>query len=107
MEVHEFVKESLLQVMRGVRDAGSDWIAEAAANGIVHPSNTGPSFRNVEFDLSVVVTESKEAEGGAKISVFGQGIGGKGSKKLGTTSTSRIQFKVPVTLPKGVRAKAE
>jgi len=120
MDLKEFVREALVQVTSGVREA-QDQVREKG--GYVNPSvvssasgqpeathfgtlNSGQNVLLMEFDVAVTATDSTEGGAGAKLavaSVFSIQAGGKGTS--GSESTSRIRFKVPFALPLDAESK--
>ena len=114
MELSEFVKQSLIQIVSGVKASQDEIQSQGGyANPAVYassPSNAstthfgsvgdGQNVLLVDFDVAVTVTETMEGGVGGKLSVasfFNVEAGGKGS--TASEATSRIQFKVPLALP--------
>ena len=124
MDLHEFVRESLTQIVQGVSAASE---AVRTAGGMINPSleksvvldkaqligqlHTGQAVFLVEFD--VAVTAASATAGGAAaglqvVSFFEAKVGGKTQST--TESVSRIRFPVPLALPmdpESVRLAAE
>jgi hypothetical protein len=111
MEIKEFVKETLVQIIEGVKDAQKQ-IGTDSDNGEIIPvlsrhragdnliSYSGNVVHNVHFDVAVTVAEGSETKGGAGIQVASLlEIGGSKGKSASNTSQSRIQFHVPITYP--------
>lgn len=99
MNLQDFIKETLVEIMQGVRDAqqeiGANTSGEpATVTGTIVGSNV---LQQVDFD--VAVTTTSESGGGAKVSVLGIGAGMDG--KSSTEAVSRIKFSVPIKLPRG------
>jgi hypothetical protein len=114
MEVREFVRDVLVDVIKGIKEAQR----EAGVGGYVAPADVGdhrfPQDAGVynearivstvvKFDMAVTAETSKQGGGGAKvrITVVGAEIGGKLAAK--DTQVSRIQFSVPILMPKNPR----
>src|SRR5262249_33685975 len=93
MEVDEFVRQTLEQIIRGVKGA------HAQATGLGARVGSDGKTTLVEFDLAVTVNESGEASAGVGIIVLGVGIGAKGKRGSETSIVSRMKFSVPVMLP--------
>jgi hypothetical protein len=122
MDLREFVKEALLQVVSGVTEAQE---AVHAKGGYVNPSalshvgdhsqttlfatlSSGQNVFLIDFDVAVTASESVDAGGSAKLSVvslFSAQVGGKSATS--TESVSRIRFKVPLALPLDATSKAD
>lgn len=112
MKLNEFVKETLVQIARGVHDAQQD---VRALGGMVNPatlsaSQTSGSYFSsvdsmhhvflVDFDVAVEVSETTgtNAEAGLSVATFAKlGAGGKSTNANSTSN--RIAFKVPLALP--------
>lgn len=114
MELSEFVKQSLTQIVQGVKES-QDAIRKQGgyANPAVFTSapgkesathfgsvSDGQNVLLVDFDVAVTVTDTVEGGIGGKLSVaslFKVEAGSKGSSA--SEATSRIKFKVPLALP--------
>jgi hypothetical protein len=114
MDIQQFVKEALLQVVQGIRDAQSEMHVHG---GVVNPSIYGGltgakedsyvgalegtrPIMLMSFDIAVTASENTAGNVGAKLtvaSVFSAGAGGTLANASATTS--RIAFKVPVVFP--------
>ncbi len=104
MEIKEFIKE----VIGDITDAVIEINSEKRSSGvIVCPSKfsskgeifsiteDGRMVRNVDFNLSVVVSGKNEANAGLKISIARVGIGNETTN----STTSTISFSIPVAFP--------
>lgn len=97
MDLEKFVKETLLQVLRGIRGA-ADEVEEH--EGRVSPELVGGTLQNIEFDVAVFASEDSATGGKAGIRVASMiGIGGKKEVSSSHRSESRIKFTVPVEYP--------
>lgn len=109
MELQEFIRAVLVQLVRGVENAQDDLKTSKAS---INPLGTKaqialeqdkemPSFTNVEFEVAVEVKNSGEQSGGVgiQVAVFRMGVDGK--KAESESHTSRLRFAVPVHLPLG------
>lgn len=125
MELKDFVKESLCAIAEGVAQANLQlprW--KSAANSTlvrIEESHVGwdqivseakKVYREatVEFDVAVIASEESSNEKGGKLTVATPSLFGfKASGDGGTTmsgmtqasTTSRIRFSIPLTLPEG------
>jgi len=106
MNLQEFIKETLLQILRGIGDAKREFHSLGTDLGAI-----GPMFRrvgdfneddieHVEFDVAVTVSESKEGSGAGKLNVAMLSMGGDKKHAHGTETVSRVKFKVPIIPPK-------
>ncbi|MBK9550319.1 MAG: hypothetical protein IPO52_14750 [Gemmatimonadetes bacterium] len=108
MQLDEFVKSTLRQIIHGVRDAQNELGADGAAvnpgvrtgpsSRIVH--STGTILQDVEFDIAVTVSESENSGSGLRVGV--PWVSGKieaGSDRQ-HSQVSRIKFVVPVAFPR-------
>ncbi len=111
MNLKDFVKDSITQIIEGIVEA-DDIISEKKAH--VNPtyrSTTGsaiPIAGNYHMlKFNVAVTETKEAKAGAKAGVktgivgvfLGASAEAGGAIGKGSENLSRIEFEVPVTYP--------
>jgi hypothetical protein len=107
MELKKFVAETIENILAGISEAqegqhGDDVASQLrmadgvkVGDGLMTVAG-GRVMTTIHFDVGVTVTE--ESNAGAKISVVGIGIGGGLS---GTTvGQNRIQFSLPLLLPK-------
>ena len=109
MELQEFIRTALVQLVKGVESAQNDLkTSKAAINPLgtkaqiaLEQNRETPSFTNVEFEVAVEVKNSGEQSGGVgiQIAVFKMGIDGK--KAESESHMSRLRFTVPVHLPPG------
>ncbi len=91
MELKDFIKETLVEIIEGVKDAQG-----AIDSGSV-VGRRQESAQTVDFD--VAVTTSSATEGGGKVSVMGIGSAGlEGSTS--SEAVTRIKFAVPIDLPR-------
>jgi hypothetical protein len=112
VELKEFVRESLKQIVEGVSEAQEPVRRHGGyVNPTVLPKTTSdahfgeflPSGQQVflvEFDVAVAVNEQTGTHAEAKLQVasfLSLGVGGKSGDAQQTTQ--RIKFKVPLALP--------
>jgi hypothetical protein len=95
IELREFVRATLLDVLNGVDDARKDETVGARA-GITWTGRTTSEAAKVEFDVAVTAenTDAAKGNGGVKVAVFSVGVSGEVSSK--NTTVSRIKFAVPI-----------
>lgn len=111
LELRDFVRESLRQIIGGVVEA-QHALAEGGLGGEISPTvksewtqspvaygESGMPIQSVEFDIAVIAGEKSDKTGslGVGISVFKLGAGGKSEST--NSNTSRISFSVPISLP--------
>lgn len=107
MNLREFVKDTLEEIVRGVQDAQSSEVGEnispaarsAGSNIGVYVARKGNIAFTVNFDVAVTVSESADAEGGGKVTVLAANVGGKLTSNTSEKTVTRLQFGVPVTFP--------
>jgi len=105
MELRNFIKEALKDIMGGVADAQKE-----IADGVVVPP-TADSFKSVETGISnivpvefeVTVTTDEKAGSEAKLSVVAAVVGGhvKGDSSNASGHVGKLSFKVPVKFELG------
>lgn len=104
MRIKEFVKE----VIGDISDAVNELNKEKFKDGlIVGPSDIsrygeaitqyedGRIIRNIEFNISVTVSDKNEAGGGLMVSIVKAGINNESTN----SSTNSIKFSIPIVLP--------
>lgn len=119
MELKEFIRTALIEIVGGVVEAATDpnvretgaKISPRVAAGtdkgvsyVVRREDGGGTAFLVEFDLSIVVTETanseKEGAGNLRImSMVKLGAGGKVQEADSRTIAQHIRFSVPVRFP--------
>lgn len=111
MDLKDFVKQTLVQITAGVKDAQGE---VRTLGGIVNPATRnatdggGAYFSTideihhvflVDFDVAVTVTENSATDAGAKINVAVLKLGAGGESSNSSAATNRLTFKVPLALP--------
>jgi hypothetical protein len=109
MELREFVKAALVEVIAGIRDAQETefgaYIVPRSDGGHKYASNDrfSESARLkstiVDFDIALTTEDSSSVGAGGGIKVLGVGAGVKGDKASRDMAVSRIQFAIPLLLP--------
>jgi hypothetical protein len=109
VDVREFVKESLLQIALGVKDANSEFKKlgiDAEAQPSFSRSKTPSGSSNhgvadtekVNFDIAVTAESRNEVgsekTGGVGLSVFSADLTGSSSAQNSTSNASRLQFAI-------------
>lgn len=112
IELKDFVRDSLVQIVEGVAEA-RDPIAKLG--GLVNPvGNTdqrnvrkGHEFNPmsgstefVEFDVAISVGETESKSSGVGLFVGPVGLGAKSDGEESNSSTTKIKFAVPILFPK-------
>ena len=113
MQLREFIKEVLTQIVAGVRDAqepnGGAFVVPAGDGGHKYADHArfAASARLkstiVDFDVAITAEDSDKVEGGAGVKVFSVQFGAKGEVASKDTTVSRVQFAVPLLLPESKR----
>ena len=112
MELKEFIKDTLVQISKGIEEAKIELGQENKGKTIINParhsgninvnvsSEQGKDIINrieeIEFDIAVIVEQ--KSEGKAGIGVLASIITAGASKSTGdiNSETHRIKFKVPI-----------
>ena len=115
MELKDFVKETLVQVIGGIVEA-QNVIRSTGLSAEIAPqlrnnretlekqgksiSNSGHVAHQLDFDIAVTVSEKTQTQGGIAIAIAGViGLGGHGKSEAGDVTASRIKFSVPIVFP--------
>lgn len=99
MELDEFVTTTLIQVMKGVKNAQQQWAAEMQGGGVINPSfgELKTIVQEVKFDVAVTAGKKTETGGGGGVKVFAAAdISGKVNHSTENSTVSRIAFSVPI-----------
>lgn len=105
MELHEFIRSSLLQIMQGIKGAQQEWELSGSGGGVISPSFGGPPDhanrkQEVKFDVAVTVSTENQGGGGGGIKVLAAvELSGKISSSAANSTVSRISFSVPILPP--------
>lgn len=112
MELKDFVKETIVQIVEGIDQANatltgnSAFIASTnlstnrALTSTVDKERIHHYVSNIEFDVAINVQNSETKAGGAGLEILSVlNVGGKGSSENTSSSTSRIKFSLPLALP--------
>jgi hypothetical protein len=101
MQLREFIKSSLLDIIHAVQDAQGELEGKdsGAAVAFKHESHEHGSRVEVDFDIAVTASAGAKAGAGAGINVVSLKIGASGETVTENTAVSRIRFALPVHLP--------
>lgn len=116
MDLKEFIRESLVQIARGIQEANNalkDTDAIVNPNGIQAYSTEAkaygridPRFQDkdslvhlVSFDVALHAETGTETGAGLKLSIASIGIGANGKTNDTESTESRIRFEIPVKYP--------
>ncbi|HPO57196.1 MAG TPA: hypothetical protein PKY46_14455 [Ignavibacteriaceae bacterium] len=92
MDLKEFVKESILQLSEGVREAQKEINEKKLGEGI-----SDNYYKVIKYDIAVSTTETDKKGLGGKITVANLiSVGGEGEKSNLASNYSRIQFELSV-----------
>jgi hypothetical protein len=109
MKLSEFVEQTLTQILEGVEAAqkrapdlgGSvNPIPSIAPPGQQATESTRQRIHTVSFDVALTTTDVSGKGGGIGVAVGVFGVGGKAQASESSTSASRVQFEVPIALPR-------
>lgn len=108
MDLKEFTKQTLVQIVEGAAAANA-----ALSNGAYipyeAPNNSkgmyiyedGANVIEVDFDVAITATESEGANGGASLKVASFfNLGGGAESKTENQTISRIKYTLPLVLAK-------
>ena len=109
MELRDFVRQTLVDLVKGIEDAQTEL---SSSKAIINPLGTPKiikvhkdqdvSFSEVEFEIQLDVKKSKKAEGRAKITVVNVLTAGAGRQNDSSHGeTNKIKFAIPVHFPPG------
>ena len=112
MELKEFVKEALIQISEGVRDAQEPIrekggylnpairIGKSAETSHISSLSDGQNIYTVDFNIAISVTENTGTKADGKLTVASiLNLGGSTTSSESNSTLSKIAFKVPLALP--------
>jgi len=114
MDLRDFVKNTLTQIVDGVIDAEKELGEKGASvnpvGGYFDQKQLGRrpwSFKDgitetVEFDVALTNAEKEGTSGGIGVLLGSINLGAKGSSEESISSVTRIKFSVQILLPKGM-----
>lgn len=118
MEIREFVRDVLIDVIEGIKEAqrregAGGYIAPDAIGGHVFPADSGVSHSSrivstvVKFDMAVTAETGRTGGGAGKVRIAVVEADLRGKLESKNMQVSRIQFAVPVLMPKNSRSWSE
>lgn len=105
MELEEFIRNAILQIMRGIKGAQQEWKLNGSGAGVISPAWGGSDdhvnrVQEVKFDVAVTATTKSEGGGGGGIKVWAAvDLSGKASRSVENSTVSHISFSVPILPP--------
>jgi len=100
VELREFIKSSILDILGGIQDAATE-VHNEGGLGAVNPVTKDQIFKTQKVEFDVAVTASNEQAKGLNggIKVAGISIGADGKESETGSTVSRIKFEIPIALP--------
>lgn len=108
MDLKEFTKQTLLQIVSGVNEANQELEKLGASIPTYNVKNskryieTNDGCRDVvdlDFDVAVTASDISGKEGGGGLKVASLNLGGKVESKTENQTISRVKFSLPLVLP--------
>lgn len=120
MDLKDFVKETIVQISKGIEEANAELDQSEAmvnpvyvslnsqdAQGYGRTKERDPDYGNhdskilqkVDFDVALSIEAGQQGTAGAKLSIASIGIGAEGKTESSNKSESRIKFSIPVVFP--------
>jgi len=113
MELKEFVRQTIAEIAEGVGEAQQDVASKGACvnpallGRVSNASDLGflPTSAGVasilQFDVALSAKEGTDTKGGIGVVSGFVNLGSSGASNAENSSISRVQFNVPVALPRG------
>jgi hypothetical protein len=103
MELSEFVRETIIQIITGILEAQSSTVV-ASSSAAIAPAGQGIADmtslnRDVEFDVVVSAREGTATKGGVGVFVGPVALGSHGQSQQSSDVVNRVKFSVPIYLP--------
>jgi len=117
MDLKDFVKNTLIQIVDGVAEAEKELEQKGASvnpiGGYFDQKQLGGrswTFEDgvteiVGFDVALTNSEKEGSSAGIGVLLGGINLGAKGKSEEAVTSVTRIKFSVPILLPQGKTLK--
>jgi hypothetical protein len=110
MNLQEFVRDSIFQIVAGIADAreacvkydviiGSDGVYGYTAAAQIITDEHNRTVSQVEFDIALAQGDSKDTKGGIGVFLGTVGVGSQGASHGEKSTHSRLKFSVPVVFP--------
>ncbi len=107
MELQEFVKSAILDIIEGVRDAQTANTTDAVINAVSDSRDIG-TRQVIKVDFDVVLTVRQTTSGGGRLEVSAANIIDgelEGSVGKDSSNMSRVRFSLPVRFPSPSRSE--
>ena len=110
MNLQEFIRTALVEIVAGVADARAEVQKHGASVGsmklygylkeakVITNEDEQP-VTQVEFDIALADTSGTSTKGGIGVFLGSVGLGSQGASQAETASHSRVKFSVPVSFP--------
>ena len=92
MELREFVRDSLIQIAGGVREANEHALGSTNQGAYTLSASGDPTETGVMFDVAVTAGSTSSREAGGGLRVAGVGVGASGANEATEERVSRIRF---------------
>ena len=110
MELQEFIKTALTEIVDGVAAAREATLKHRSLVGTnraygftkeakIITDSSERTISTVEFDIALTQSDSKDTKGGIGVFLGSVGLGSQGASHGESSSRSRIKFSVPIVLP--------
>ena len=104
MNLDEFISESLMQILQGIRTAQQNTNEMGPGIGIINPKwGTAPDhatyISEVGFDIAISAVDQQTGGGKAGLKVLSVEVGGARETSTERSSVSRVSFRLPVSFP--------
>ncbi len=110
MDLQEFVKTALVDIVAGVAAAGEPISEHGGAAGSVQPKyypwkallvldDQDRPISMVEFDIALSDTDGTQTQGGIGVFLGSVGLGSQGASHGESSTHSRIRFSAPLVFP--------
>lgn len=98
MELRDFIKTSLVDILGGIQDAQSEVNENASAKGAINPAfgELKDVMEKVEFDIAVTAGSESGGKMGGSINVYAAKFNAGIFGKTNDSKVSRLKFSVPI-----------
>lgn len=110
MELKDFIKETLVEIINGVKEAQKDIESTGAyinpmvskstdKISVAHYSGHTYTIYDVDFDIAVTASDSSGKKGGIGVFLGSVGAGTKAESNESNVFQNKIKFQVPISYP--------
>lgn len=99
MELKDFIRDTVMQIMTGVQEAQQVWKGNGVINPIWDLWSADKHIQEISFDVAVTAQDEMTGGGRGGVKVVAIEFGGNAQRTTKNSTVSRISFKIPFIPP--------